>query len=106
MPSTTSGSLVPAGVLGTQALGARKNAGEELPCAKQILKTIARRAFRQPITDSDVAMETLLTFYQDGRAQGNFDTGIQHAVARVLVDPRFLYRFEREPANIAAGTTY
>ena len=80
--------------------------GEELPCAKQILKTLARRAFRQAVADSDVAMETLLTFYQNGRAQGSFETGIQHAVARVLVDPRFLYRFEREPANVAAGASY
>jgi len=81
-------------------------AGDELPCAKQILRTLARRAFRQPVTDSDVAMETLLTFYQAGRAQGTFDTGIEHALARVLVDPRFLYRFEREPANLAAGASY
>ena len=81
-------------------------AGDELPCAKQILRTLARRAFRQPVTDSDVAMETLLTFYQAGRAQGTFDTGIEHALARVLVDPRLLYRFEREPANLAAGASY
>jgi hypothetical protein len=79
---------------------------EEAPCAKQILKTLARRAFRQPVTDADVAMETLLSFYQTGRAQGNFDTGIQYALARVLVDPRFLYRFEREPASLAAGAVY
>src|SRR5262249_54923455 len=74
---------------------------DELPCAKQILKILARRAFRQPVLDSDVTMETLLTFYQQGRAQGTFETGIQHALARVLVDPRFLYRFEREPANLS-----
>jgi len=83
-----------------------KNASEELPCARQILKTAARRAFRQPVGDADVAMETLLGFYQDGRAQGNFDSGIQNAIARVLVDPRFLYRFEREPPNVAAGAVY
>jgi hypothetical protein len=81
-------------------------ASDELPCAKQILRTLARRAFRQPVTDSDVAMETLLSFYQAGRAQGTFDNGIEHAVARVLVDSRFLYRFEREPANLAAGASY
>ena len=79
---------------------------DELPCAKQILKTLARRAFRQPVADSDVAMETLLTFYQTGRSQGTFETGIEHALARVLVDPRFLYRFERERANVSAGTSY
>ncbi len=82
------------------------SASEELPCAKQILRTLARRAFRQPIAESDVAMETLLGFYQNGRVQGTFDTGIQYALARVLVDPRFLYRFEREPANISAGSSY
>ena len=82
------------------------SAGDEPACAKQILRTLARRAFRQPVTDSDVAMETLLSFYQAGRAQGTFDTGIEHALARVLVDPRFLYRFEREPANLAAGESY
>ncbi|HME98256.1 MAG TPA: DUF1592 domain-containing protein [Terriglobia bacterium] len=82
------------------------SAGDEPACAKQILRTLARRAFRQPVTDSDVAMETLLSFYQAGRAQGTFDTGIEHALARVLVDPRFLYRFERERANLAAGDSY
>jgi len=51
-------------------------------------------------------METLLSFYQAGRAQGTFDTGIEQALARILVDPRFLYRFEREPANLAAGASY
>jgi len=67
---------------------------------------LARRAFRQPISDSDVAMETLLGFYQAARAQGTFETGIEHALARILVDPRFLYRFEREPASLAAGASY
>ena len=84
----------------------RPTLNDEVTCARQILKTIARRAFRQPVTDADVAMETLLSFYQTGRAQGGFDTGIQYALARVLVDPRFLYRFEHEPANLATGTVY
>src|SRR5262245_53669108 len=82
------------------------SAGDELPCATRILKTLAQRAFRQPIGDSDVAMEMLLRFYQNGRAQETFETGIEHALARILVDPRFLYRFEREPDNVAAGASY
>jgi cytochrome c551/c552 len=82
------------------------DASDELPCAKQILRTLAGRAFRQPVAESDVAMETLLGFYQTGRKQGTFETGIEHALARILVDPRFLYRFEREPANLAAGASY
>jgi hypothetical protein len=81
-------------------------ASEETACAKRILRTLARRAFRQPVADSDVSMETLMSFYETGRAQGTFDTGIEQALARVLVDPRFLYRFEKEPANIAAGASY
>jgi hypothetical protein len=79
---------------------------DELSCAKQILRTLARRAFRQSVSDSDVAMETLFSFYQEGRKQGTFETGIEHALARVLVDPRFLYRFEHEPANAQVGATY
>jgi hypothetical protein len=51
-------------------------------------------------------METLLGFYQTGRALGTFETGIEHALARILVDPRFLYRFEREPAGVPAGGAY
>jgi uncharacterized protein DUF1592/uncharacterized protein DUF1588/uncharacterized protein DUF1585/uncharacterized protein DUF1587/uncharacterized protein DUF1595 len=82
------------------------SASEETPCAKRILRTLARRAFRQPVSDSDVSVETLMSFYETGRAQGTFDIGIEQAVARILVDPRFLYRFEKEPANIAAGASY
>jgi hypothetical protein len=79
---------------------------QEVPCARQILRTLAQRAFRQPIADSDVVMETLLSFYEAGRAEATFDTGIEHALARILVDPRFLFRFEHEPSNVAAGTSY
>jgi Protein of unknown function (DUF1592)/Protein of unknown function (DUF1588)/Protein of unknown function (DUF1585)/Protein of unknown function (DUF1587)/Protein of unknown function (DUF1595)/Planctomycete cytochrome C len=82
------------------------NASEETPCAIRILRTLARRAFREPISYSDVAMETLMSFYATGHAQGGFDAGIEQAVARILVDPRFLYRFEKEPANVAAGANY
>ena len=82
------------------------NASEETPCAIRILRTLARRAFREPISYSDVSMETLMSFYATGRAQGGFDAGIEQAVARILVDPRFLYRFEKEPAKVAAGANY
>jgi hypothetical protein len=51
-------------------------------------------------------METLLEFYRTGRESGSFDSGIQRAVARVLVDPNFLFRFEREPAGVAPGTPF
>lgn len=88
------------------ATGRVRRSDAELSCAKQILTTLARRAFRQPVNEADVAMETLLSFYQTGREQGDFEKGIQYALARILVDPRFLYRFEREPANLPAGSAY
>ena len=51
-------------------------------------------------------MDTLLEFYRAGRERGTFESGIQRAVARVLVDPQFLFRFEREPASVAPGAPF
>jgi hypothetical protein len=83
----------------------RPSAGEdELPCAKKILSTLATRAFRRPVTDGD--MEKLMGFYQRGRNEGDFDYGIEMALARVLVGSDFVFRFEKEPASLPAGATY
>ncbi|MCU1339008.1 MAG: hypothetical protein JWO19_4589 [Bryobacterales bacterium] len=83
----------------------RPNAeAEESACAKKILSTLALRAYRQPPSGAD--LDTLLSFYQAGRKNGSFDMGIEQALARVLVDPRFVFRFERDPAGTAAGVTY
>ena len=79
-------------------------AKDELPCAKKIISTLARRAYRRPITDNDV--ETLLSFYQSGKNSGTFETGIEMALRRILASPQFVYRFERDPANIAPATLY
>ena len=77
---------------------------EELPCAKKILTTLERRAFRQPVTDAD--LETPLSFYQKGRNDGNFEKGIQTALQYILASPRFLYRAEHDSANVASGGSY
>jgi hypothetical protein len=77
---------------------------EEAPCAKKILSTLALRAYRQPPSGAD--LDTLLGFYQAGRKSGSFDTGIEQALARVLVDPRFVFRFERDPSGTPTGTAY
>jgi mono/diheme cytochrome c family protein len=79
---------------------------EELACAKKILSTLARHAFRRPIPDNDASVETLINFYLAGRDGGTFEAGIQQAVARVLVDPQFLFRFEREPSSVPEGGIY
>jgi mono/diheme cytochrome c family protein len=73
-------------------------------CARTILTTLARRAYRGTVTAAD--LDTLMAFYRQGRKDGDFENGIQSALARVLVAPRFLYRTEEEPANVPADGVY
>jgi mono/diheme cytochrome c family protein len=79
-------------------------AGDEEACARTILSALARRAYRGTVNKAD--LDTLMTFYRQGRTDGDFETGIQMALARVLVAPRFIYRTEEEPAKVAAGAEY
>src|SRR6516162_2197215 len=80
------------------------NASEETACARQIVSTLARRAFRRPVQDAELTK--LMSFYQHGRKDSDFETGIQEAIARILVAPPFLYRLEDEPAAVADGGVY
>jgi hypothetical protein len=80
------------------------SAAEEEPCARQILSALARRAYRREVAQDDVA--DLMPFYEQGRQEGGFETGVQLALERLLVSPQFLYRIEREPANAAPGSTH
>ncbi len=80
------------------------SAADEAACAREILATVARRAYRRPVGDDDVAR--LLTFYDRGRAAGSFDNGIEMALRRLLVSPEFLFRVERDPEGIAPGASY
>ena len=77
---------------------------DEERCATTILTTVARRAYRRAVTDTDI--EPLLRFYHDGRADGGFEAGIELALQRLLVSPQFLVRVERDPATIAPNTMY
>ena len=75
---------------------------EDAACARTILSTLARRAYRRPVTEADV--QPLLDFYEDGRAQGGFEAGIERALRRLLVSPGFLFRMEAaQPAVADAG---
>jgi mono/diheme cytochrome c family protein len=76
----------------------------ESACARQILSQLARRAYRRPVNGQD--LEVLMSFYQEGRNQRNFDFGIQLALQRILAEPEFLFRKEREPANVEPGKPY
>jgi len=77
--------------------------GEE-SCARQIVTTIARRAYRRPATAQDV--QALMAFYVEGRKAGSFEDGVELAIRRILASPQFLVRAEREPTNIGSGKPY
>ena len=79
--------------------------GEEGACARTIISTLVKHAFRRPTTPAD--LELLMEFYLTGRKEGgSFDQGIQGALQRILADPEFVYRGENEPAGLASGKTY
>jgi cytochrome c551/c552 len=78
---------------------------DEIPCAREILSNLVRRAFRRAPTDAD--LESLLSFYQQERNKtGSFEAGIEIALRRILADPEFVFRFEAPPANVAANGIY
>src|SRR4029078_10763010 len=70
-------------------------------CAETILTKLARRAYRRPVTDAD--LKILLGFYNDGRASGTFESGIELALQRILVSPSFLFRAEFDPPSPQAS---
>jgi hypothetical protein len=77
---------------------------DEQSCARNILSTLARRAYRRPVTPDDV--QALMSVYQAGRTRSGFDTGIQFALERLLTDPDFLTRVERDPPGVKPGAPY
>ena len=80
------------------------SAAAEDACAKRIVSTVARRAFRRAVTDADI--EAPLRFYKEARADGSFDDGIEMALRAVLASTEFLFRIERDPMNAAPQTPY
>jgi hypothetical protein len=83
-----------------------KSTDEERPCASQILSSLARQAFRRPVDRDD--LEPLLAFYDQGRAEGDFETGVQKGLMAMLASTKFLYRAEpgAPPADLAPGSEY
>ncbi|MGH9338127.1 MAG: DUF1592 domain-containing protein [Acidobacteriota bacterium] len=80
------------------------SASQEDDCAKRILSTLMRRAYRRPVSDAD--FERIAEFYRQGKAQDGFAAGIQRALSAVLVSPEFLFRIEEDPDGIAPNTPY
>jgi hypothetical protein len=81
-----------------------RSASEEERCARDIVTSLVRRAYRRPPAAEDV--ETLLKLYDAGRREANFETGIQFALEGLLVSPNFLFRVERDPATARPGAAY
>jgi mono/diheme cytochrome c family protein len=73
-------------------------------CARTIIGSLARRAFRRPITDADLG--SLMLPYHAVRQQRGFEAAIEMALERILVSPEFLFRIERDPAGIKPGAPY
>jgi hypothetical protein len=76
----------------------------ETACARQILTTIARRAYRRPPTANEIT--TVVGFFNEGRKGATFEDGIEYGLRFVLSSPQFLVRAEREPAAVRAGQPY
>jgi len=77
---------------------------EEQPCARQILSSLARMAYRRPVTTEDVG--PLLGFFERARPSAGFDGGIENAIEALLVSPKFLFRVERDPVGAKPGTVH
>jgi cytochrome c5 len=80
-------------------------AAKEAPCAAEILSSVARRAFRRPVTAADIKRP--MEFYNDARKEGgDFDAGIRAGLARILASPAFVFRAEEDPITLAAGAPH
>ncbi len=77
---------------------------DETRCAREIFSTLARRAYRRPVRERD--LQVLLSFYDDGHADGGFEAGIELGLRRLLASPEFLFRIERDPAGVEPGAPY
>jgi mono/diheme cytochrome c family protein len=83
---------------------ATQGAVAERTCAREILTRLTRRAFRRPVTDAD--LEIPMQFYEQGRANGDFEAGVRNALMIVLASPEFLYRFTAPPDDAAPSSIY
>jgi hypothetical protein len=79
-------------------------ATDDTGCATQILSSLARTAYRRQPTNDDI--QTLMGFYQRGRAERDFDNGIRAALERLLTSPDFLFRIEADPPKVPPGSAY
>ncbi len=80
------------------------SASEEVPCATKIITDLLRRAYRRPTSTED--LEGVMTFYERGRKNGDFEAGIRSALEAILVSPNFVFRLEQRPAGVKPGQVF
>ena len=76
----------------------------EEPCARRVIDTVARRAYRRPLEEAE--LDRLVDFYRGADDQDGFDRRIQLVLRRILASPKFVFRVEPDPPGTAAGATY
>jgi mono/diheme cytochrome c family protein len=79
-------------------------AASESTCARQIIATLTRHAYRTPVQDADI--QPILDFYKSSRRDGTFERGIQSALQLILASPKFVFRVEQDPPNVPPGGIY
>jgi hypothetical protein len=72
--------------------------GEEAPCAAKIVRALASQAFRRPADERE--LQRLMRFYDDGRKERDFESGVATALEAILASPQFVFRLET--AQVAA----
>jgi len=88
-----------------QIFSCRPSSGrDEEPCARKIIMTLTRRAYRRPVAPRDV--DPLMEIYREGRGERDFEFGIERAIEALLSSPKFLMRVETEPAGARPGGVY
>ena len=80
------------------------SAADEAVCAAEIIRRLATQAYRGPLSAAD--LDGLQKFFQQGRKEGDFESGIRMAVQAMLASPKFLFRLEQAPATVRAGQNY
>jgi mono/diheme cytochrome c family protein len=112
--------VCPPSLVGTAAsFGGASRASNEEKCAKEILTTVMRRAYRRPISNTDLEGPASpkrgegssreggpMAFYREGRADGDFEAGIGRALSAILINPEFLFRVEADPTKTPPGGVY
>lgn len=74
-----------------------RETAEEAACAEEIITSLAERAFRRPLTDTD--MNQLMGIYEASRETLDFEWSVRDAISAILVSPHFIYRAEGSPLD-------